>query len=75
MRTCAKMRCDAEPVATVSLRYQERSVSIGDLLPERDRHLLDLCREHVDRMTPPVGWSVDDSRVVTLTDTDTALAV
>ena len=75
MRTCAKMRCDAEPVATVSLRYQERRVLIGDLVPERDRNLLDLCREHVDRMTPPVGWTVDDSRVVTLTDTDTALAV
>ena len=48
MRTCAKMRCDAEPVATVSLRYAEREVAIGDLVPERDRNLLDLCREHVD---------------------------
>ena len=25
------MRCDAEPVATVSLRYAERQVAIGDL--------------------------------------------
>ncbi|MGZ8629449.1 MAG: DUF3499 family protein [Actinomycetota bacterium] len=62
MRTCAKMRCDAEPVATVSLRYEEREVAIVDLLPERDRNLLDLCRTHVDRMTPPVGWCVRDSR-------------
>jgi hypothetical protein len=75
MRTCAKMRCDAEPVATVSLRYQERRVLIGDLLAERDRNLLDLCREHVDRMTPPVGWSVEDSRVVTISDSEPALAV
>ncbi len=64
MRTCAKMRCDAEPVATVSLRYEEREVTIVDLIPERDRHLLDLCRTHVDRMTPPVGWRVRDSRSV-----------
>lgn len=62
MRTCAKMRCAAEPVATVSLRYAEREVLIGDLLAERDRNLLDLCREHVDRMTPPVGWNVRDRR-------------
>jgi hypothetical protein len=62
MRTCAKMRCAAEPVATVSLLYAEREVLIGDLLPERDRNLLDLCREHVERMTPPVGWNVRDLR-------------
>ena len=62
MRTCAKMRCDAEPVATVSLGYAEREVVVVDLLEEPDRHLLDLCREHVDRMTPPVGWTVRDER-------------
>jgi Protein of unknown function (DUF3499) len=62
MRTCAKMRCAAEPVATISLRYAEREVMIGDLLVERDRNLLDLCREHVEGMTPPVGWTVTDHR-------------
>ena len=36
MRTCAKMRCEAEPVATVSLRYAEREVVVVDLLAERD---------------------------------------
>ncbi len=35
MRTCAKMRCDAEPVATVSLGYAEREVVVVDLLEER----------------------------------------
>jgi Protein of unknown function (DUF3499) len=64
MRTCAKMRCGSEPVATVSLRYEERQVLIGELVPERDPNLLDLCREHVDRMTPPVGWTVNDARAV-----------
>ena len=62
MRTCAKMRCPAEPVATISLRYDEREVAIGDLLSEPDRNLLDLCRDHVERMTPPVGWAVLDER-------------
>jgi len=37
-------------------------VVVVDLLDERDRNLLDLCREHVDRMTPPVGWTVRDER-------------
>jgi hypothetical protein len=62
MRACAKIRCGLEPVATVSLSYTERDVVIVDLLPERDPNLLDLCRDHVDRMTPPVGWTVTDRR-------------
>jgi hypothetical protein len=64
MRTCAKMRCAAEPVATVALRYAERKVVVEDLLPDRDPNLLDLCREHAERMTPPLGWSVRDLRVL-----------
>lgn len=63
MRTCAKMRCEAEPVASVSLVYTERMVVVGDLIDERDPNVLDLCREHVDRMTPPVGWAVRDDRI------------
>jgi hypothetical protein len=75
MRTCAKMRCDAEPVATVSLRYSDREVAIGDLLPERDRNLLDLCREHVERMTPPVGWTARDTRTVPIPEATPAAAL
>ncbi len=57
------MRCDTEPAATVSLRYADRQVVIADLARERDPNLLDLCDEHVGRMTPPVGWTVRDERV------------
>lgn len=56
------MRCGAEPSATVALRYAEREVVIGEMVAERDPNLLDLCEEHVRRMTPPVGWTVRDSR-------------
>jgi hypothetical protein len=56
------MRCGAEPVATVSLHYAERAVVIDRLRAAPDRNLLDLCREHVGRMTPPVGWTVRDVR-------------
>ena len=62
MRSCAKMRCGNEPMATVSLVYAERQVVVTDLIPERDPNLLDLCDEHVQRMTPPVGWVVRDER-------------
>jgi hypothetical protein len=62
MRICAKMRCGVEPVATVSLAYAARRVIVADLASERDPNLLDLCREHVDRLTPPVGWAIRDDR-------------
>ena len=62
MRVCAKMRCSQEPVATVSLVYTERTVVVDDLFDERDPNLLDLCQEHIGRMTPPVGWVVQDRR-------------
>jgi hypothetical protein len=49
-------------VATVRLRYADREVVIGDLAAERDPGALDVCRDHADRMTPPMGWSVRDER-------------
>jgi hypothetical protein len=57
------MRCPAEPVATISLRYADRRIVIGRLLPEPDPRLLDLCPGHLAAMTPPVGWLVDDDRL------------
>lgn len=56
------MRCGSEPTVTVSLRYAEREVLVADLLSEPDPNLLDLCAEHVERMTAPVGWTVRDVR-------------
>ena len=50
----------------MALSYAEREVLVGDLRPERDPDLLDLCRDHVQRMTPPVGWIVRDQRTPAL---------
>jgi hypothetical protein len=62
MRTCAKMRCESRPEATVVLRYQSREVHVLELTGEPDPNLLDLCAHHVDRLTPPLGWAVRDAR-------------
>ncbi len=66
MRTCAKMRCGSEAVATISLHYDDREVIVAALATERDPNLLELCREHVDRMTLPVGWTSRDERAASL---------
>jgi hypothetical protein len=64
VRTCAKIRCSAEAVATVGLSYELRTVVVGVLVVDPNPNLLDLCSEHVDRLTPPRGWQVRDTRVV-----------
>lgn len=61
------MSCPAEPVATISLRYADRRVEIGELRPQRDPRLLDLCTRHLAAMTPPVGWFVEDARLAAFT--------
>jgi hypothetical protein len=63
MRICAKLRCRTEAVVTVALRYGDREVVVGDLTPDTDPTLVDLCREHADRLTPPIGWRIVDVRV------------
>lgn len=61
------MSCRDEPVATIALRYADRRILIGELRPERDPRLLDLCPRHLAAMTPPRGWLVDDARLADLT--------
>ena len=50
---------------TVALSYGAREVVLGDLSPDPDPAFVDLCREHADRLTPPIGWRIVDVRVPT----------
>ncbi|MBI4259592.1 MAG: DUF3499 family protein [Actinobacteria bacterium] len=62
MRSCAKKPCAAPPEATIALRYEARTVVVGDLLSERDPNLMDLCRSHADTLRAMVGWRIEDRR-------------
>lgn len=46
----------------MSYNQASRVVFLGPLSAERDPSLYDLCRFHVDRLTPPTGWTVDRAR-------------
>ena len=63
MRICAKLRCRTAATVTVALSYRDREVVVGELAPDTDPTLVDLCREHADRLTPPIGWRIVDVRV------------
>jgi hypothetical protein len=58
VRTCAKLRCTSRASTTVALRYGEREVIVHDLALEADPNLVDLCLEHAERLTPPLGWRI-----------------
>lgn len=62
MRTCAKLRCRLGASLTVALRYGDREVLVGRLSPDTDPNLVDLCLEHAERLTPPIGWRIVDQR-------------
>jgi hypothetical protein len=66
VRACAKTGCSDEAVATAALRYRERILLVGDLIPSRDPNLFDLCEGHAARMTAPYGWRRIDGRATTL---------
>jgi hypothetical protein len=58
VRTCAKLRCRSHASVTAVLRYGEREVLVGELTPEDDPNLVDLCLEHAEALTPPLGWRI-----------------
>jgi hypothetical protein len=66
VRACAKTGCSQEAVATAALRYRERILLVGDLVPSRDPNLFDLCQGHAVRVTAPYGWRRIDGRTTTL---------
>jgi hypothetical protein len=35
---------------------------VGSLIEEADPNLIDLCRGHVERLTPPRGWEMAEVR-------------
>jgi Protein of unknown function (DUF3499) len=59
VRECSKIGCREAAVATAAMRYRERVVWLGDLLPERDPNFLDLCEGHAGRLTAPHGWRLE----------------
>jgi hypothetical protein len=63
VRECSKIGCREPAVATAAMRYREREVWLGELVPERDPNLLDLCAEHAGRITAPRGWTLRQERL------------
>ena len=58
MRTCSRIGCST-PASTMALvRYEAREIELTDLPDEPDPRLVELCSDHADRLTPPLGWTI-----------------
>lgn len=40
------------------VRYEAREIELRDLPDEPDPRLVELCSDHADRLTPPLGWAI-----------------
>ncbi|MDP9296855.1 MAG: hypothetical protein M3O88_09220 [Actinomycetota bacterium] len=49
-------------MATASLLYGAKEVSLVDLIREPDPRFVDLCDAHIAKLIPPVGWVIRDDR-------------
>ena len=66
--------CAHDADAVLLFDYAGRHVVLDELAAASDPNLLELCGVHAERFRPPQGWSMEDRRVVDVTDRDTARA-
>jgi hypothetical protein len=61
-RHCDRPACNQLAVATLSFAYAGRTVWLDHLAVDDDPPMHDLCVMHADRLTVPLGWSLQDRR-------------
>ncbi|TPW73576.1 DUF3499 family protein [Schumannella sp. 10F1B-5-1] len=57
-RTCSKVACTEQAVATLTYVYADSMAVLGPLSFRTEPHSYDLCAKHAERLSVPQGWSV-----------------
>jgi hypothetical protein len=63
-RMCSRSGCTWPAVATLGFEYSEQLTWLEDLLPVAEPATYDLCSIHAARFGPPMGWTVEDRRLL-----------
>ncbi|MDY5589302.1 MAG: DUF3499 family protein [Arcanobacterium sp.] len=58
IRTCSRAACPNPAVATITFDYRGAVAVLGPLAPEPQPGALDLCEQHMEAVTVPVGWEL-----------------
>jgi hypothetical protein len=61
-RTCVRTGCSASAVATLTFNYSQRTVWLVHRSDEPDPSSYDLCADHAERLSVPMGWALTDQR-------------
>lgn len=57
-RRCSRPGCGRPAVATLTYAYSESTAVVGPLAPNSEPHSWDLCAQHAERITAPLGWEM-----------------
>jgi hypothetical protein len=57
-RRCSRTACTRTAVATLTYVYADSMAVVGPLAAYVEPHSFDLCTEHADRLTAPLGWEM-----------------
>jgi hypothetical protein len=58
LRQCSRTACSDAAVWTLTYVYADSMAVLGPLATYAEPHCYDLCGEHAERLTAPVGWEV-----------------
>jgi Protein of unknown function (DUF3499) len=58
LRRCSRTACGQPAIATLTYVYADSTAVVGPLAAFAEPHCYDLCAEHADRLTAPLGWEV-----------------
>ena len=62
-RTCVRPGCGVPAEATLTYHYASRTAWLDLMGDEHEPSGYDLCHQHADRFTVPLGWSREDRRI------------
>lgn len=57
-RRCSRPSCRRPAVSTLTYVYADSTAVLGPLATFAEPHSYDLCEEHSQRLTAPLGWEV-----------------
>lgn len=58
VRICSRTACKASAVFTLTYVYRDSTAVLGPLATYAEPHCYDLCAEHSERLTAPMGWEL-----------------
>ncbi|GLY76953.1 DUF3499 domain-containing protein [Actinoallomurus iriomotensis] len=58
VRICSRTACKEPAVFTLTYVYRDSTAVLGPLAAYAEPHCYDLCVDHAERLTAPMGWEL-----------------